>query len=110
LAEQLAGAGLIIPGFFVQSKYPDCLQDPQGAKRIDVGGVFGAVKTHRNMALRRQIVDLVGLDFLDDADKVAGIGEIAVMEAETEVFCVWILIEVINALCVLKELALRLMP
>jgi len=64
----------------------------------DVGGVFGAVKTHRNMVLLRQIVDLVRLDFLDDADQVAGIGEIAVMEAETEVFCVWILIEVIDAL------------
>jgi hypothetical protein len=48
------------------------------------------------MALRGEIVDLVRLRLLDDSDQVRRIGEIAMMEHESAVGLVRILVEVID--------------
>ena len=48
------------------------------------------------MALRRQIVDLVGLRFLDDADQVGRIGHVAIVEFQTDILFVGVLIEAID--------------
>ena len=34
------------------------------------------------MALRREVVDLIGLDLLDDADERTGVGHITIVEVE----------------------------
>jgi len=48
------------------------------------------------MALGRKVVDLVGLDLLEDADQVGGIGQISVMQDEMTVFFVGVLVEVVD--------------
>ena len=48
------------------------------------------------MALRRKIVDLVGLHLLDDANQVRGVREVAVMQLQSCVFFVRIPVQVID--------------
>lgn len=50
------------------------------------------------MALGRQVVDLVGLDLLNYADEVGGVGQITVVQFEAYVFLVRILIQVVDAI------------
>jgi hypothetical protein len=49
------------------------------------------------MALRREVVDLVRLNFLDEADEIGGIGEIAEMQEELDALLMRIGIEMIDA-------------
>ena len=49
---------------------------------VGIGGVFGCFETHLHVALSRQIVDLIRLSFLHDADDVGRIGHVAIMQEE----------------------------
>ena len=57
----------------------------------------GGLEAHLHVALRREIVDLVRLDFLDQANEVGRIGEIAEMEKELDARLMRIRIEMIDA-------------
>ena len=46
------------------------LEQAKGAERIRIGGIFRRLETDLDMALRGEIVDLVGLDLLDNADQI----------------------------------------
>jgi hypothetical protein len=48
------------------------------------------------MAHGRQIVDFVGLDFLDQPYEVGTIGHIAIMQNEITVFDMGILVQMVN--------------
>ena len=50
------------------------------------------------MALRAKIVDFVGLRFLDDANQVAGVGQVAVVQLEFGIVDMWVLVDVIYPL------------
>ena len=97
-AIELAGAGLVEAGFLLQAQDADGLQHAQRAQAVDVGGVFGALEADGHMALRAQVVDFVGLGFLDDADQVAGVGQVAVVQLEVGVLDVRVLVDVVDAL------------
>ena len=58
----------------------------------------GSSNDTRDMALGRQIVDLVRLHFLDDPDQAGGIREIAVMQGEIKSLLVRVVVEVIDAI------------
>ena len=73
-AEKLTGARLADPNFVCELEDPHRLKDPQRAQRITVGDVFGALKTHRQMALGAEVVNLIGLHLLDDPDQVGAVG------------------------------------
>ncbi len=45
-----------------------------------------------------EIVDLVGLRFLDQSDEICGVGEISIMKKEPNILLMGIVIEVVNAL------------
>jgi hypothetical protein len=49
------------------------------------------------MALRGQVVDLVGLDLLHDADQVGAVGHVAVVQDEVPVVDMRILVQVVDA-------------
>jgi len=49
------------------------------------------------VALGCQVVDLVGLDLLEDADQVGGIREIAVVQDQVAVCLVRVLVQVVDA-------------
>ena len=61
--------------------------------RVGIGGVFRRLEATPHMALGGEIVDLVGLRLLHDADQVGRIGHVAVMQDEAQVLLVRILVE-----------------
>ncbi len=71
---------------------------PQRAERVGIGGVFGRLERHPDVALRRQIVDLVRLHLLDDADQIGGIGQVAIVQVQPHAALVRILVEMIDAI------------
>ena len=73
------------------------LEQAQRAERVGVRGVLGGLEADLDVALRREIVDLVGLRLLDQADQVGGVGQVAVVQEETRVVLVRIDVEVIDA-------------
>ena len=87
LAVQLGGGGLVEARLLLQPQDADRFEQPQRAERIGVGGVFRRLERHRDMALRREVVDLVRLHLLDDADQVGRIGQVAVVQDEAGILC-----------------------
>ena len=73
LAEQFRGRGLVEARRLFQAENADRLEQAQGPQGIGVGGVFGSLEADLDMALGRQVVDLVGLELLDQADQVGGV-------------------------------------
>ncbi len=73
-------------------------QIPEGAERIRVSGVFRCLKTDKHVALGAEVIDLVGLRFLDQPDEICGIGQVAIMKKEADVLLVGVVVEVIDAL------------
>jgi hypothetical protein len=62
------------PGFFLHPQDTDSLKNPQGAENIRIGNVSRCLEGDCQMASRRQVLDLVGLDLLNDSDEVGRIG------------------------------------
>ena len=90
--------GLVETGLLLQFQDADGLQNAQTTQGINVRRVFGALKADRHMGLGAQVVDFIGLRFLNDANQVAGVGEVAVVQLEIGVFYVRILVNVIDPL------------
>ena len=65
-----------------QAHRADRLQQPRRAKAIRVARVFGLVERDLDVALRRQVVDLVRPHCLDKAVQPTGVRHVAVMQHE----------------------------
>jgi hypothetical protein len=96
-AVELAGAGLVEAGLLFQAADADGFQQSQGADAVGVGGVFGLFEAHRHVGLGGQVVDLVGLDLLDDAHQAGGVGQVTVVQGEGPVVDVRVLVQVVDA-------------
>ncbi|KAG1257178.1 hypothetical protein G6F65_016013 [Rhizopus arrhizus] len=96
-AIQLRGGGLVEARLFLQLQDADGFQQAQSAQAVGVGGVFRLFERHPDVALRRQVVDLVRLNGLHDADQAARIGHVAVMQHEIARLVVRILVQVVDA-------------
>src|SRR3974377_2467521 len=79
LPVQLRGRSLIKTNAFLHWKDAITLNHHNGANRIRICGVLGGFKTHLDMALRRQVVNFIGLHFLTDTDEICRIGKAAVV-------------------------------
>ena len=97
-AVEFRGRGLVEPGLLLQPEKADRLQQAQRADAIDIGGVFRRLEADRDMGLRAQVVDLVGLHLLQDAGQVRAVGQITVVQIEVAVIGMRILIDVVDAL------------
>ena len=97
LTVELRGRRLIEAHPVLHAEDADRLQQPQRAERVGIRRVFRRLERHRDVALRREIVDLVGLDFLHDADEVGRIRHVAVVHEEAHFRLVRIVVEVIDA-------------
>ncbi len=94
---QLAGAGLVEARLLRQAQDADGLQQAQRADAVGIGRVLGLLEAHRHVAHRAQVVDLVGLHLLHDADEVGAVGEVTVVQLEAGVVDVRVLVEVVDA-------------
>jgi len=97
-AEQLRSRSLIEAGLVLPAENADGLKQAQGDKPVGVGGVFRGFKRDLHMRLGREIVDLVGLGFLHDADDIGCIGDIAIVQLEGNALLVRVVDEMVDAL------------
>ena len=70
----------------------------QRAQSVGIGGIFRRFEAHLHMALRREIVDLVGLRFLNDPDDIGRIRHVPVMQEERRRAFMRIDVEMIDSL------------
>ena len=57
----------------------------------------GGLERHGHVALRREVVDLVRLHLLHDADQVGRVGQVAVVQSHAYVALVRVLVQVVDA-------------
>ena len=97
LAVKLGGRGLVESDPLLHAQDADRLKQPERAERVSIGGVFRRLEAHLHVALRGEIVDLVGLRLLQDADEIGGVGQIAVVQEEPRFALMRIDIEIVDA-------------
>ena len=68
----------------------------KSAERIGIGGVFGRLEADLHVALGGEVVDLVGLVLLDEADEVGRIGQVAIVHEEARLALMRIDVEIID--------------
>jgi hypothetical protein len=96
-AVEFGGGGLVESGFLLEAEDADGFEEAEGTDGVDVGGVFRAFEADGDVAHGSEVIDFVWLGFLDDADEVAGVAEVAVMEVEAWIIAVGVLVEVIDS-------------
>ncbi len=69
----------------------------QGAERHHLGSVFGNVERDLDVALRAEVIDLVGIDRLEHPAQPGAVGHIAIMQAQPGAGEMRIVVEVIDA-------------
>ena len=104
LSEELGGGSLIDFGLFLQTEDAHSLQHAQCAHGIGFGCIFGHVKRYFDVALCSEVINLVGLYLLDDADERAAVGHVAIVQVDgaflLHVAHPLVEIEMFNASCV----------
>ena len=97
-AVELRRRGLIETRLRTKIENADRLEKAKRAERVGIGGIFRRLEAHLDMALRGEIVDFVGLHFLDDADQIRRIRQIAVMQKKIAVCLMRIMVQMIDAI------------
>ena len=97
LAEHLGGRGLIETRALGQSENADRLEYAQRPERIGIRRVFRGLKRHSDMTLCGEVVDLIRLHLLDDADQIGCIGQITVMQVQAHTARMRVLVQMIDA-------------
>ena len=54
------------------------------------------VKANGDVRLRGEIIDLVGTDFLDNADEIGAVGKVAIVQLKPHIIFMLVLIKVVN--------------
>ena len=67
-------------------------KNAQRTDAVRVCCVLGFLEGNRDVALRRQIVNLIRLHLLHDADQIGGVGQIAVVQDHTQIALMRVLI------------------
>ncbi len=60
----------------------------------------GCLERHLYVALRRQVVDLVRLHFLDNPDQVGGIRHVPVVQVHFHTLLMRVLVQVVDTVCI----------
>lgn len=95
LAIHLAARSLVETG--LHAGLPDRFQNADRPHSGHIGGVFGNIKTDPHMTLRPEVVDLVGLQLIEELGQIDRIREVAVVEEKPHPINVRILVKVIDA-------------
>jgi hypothetical protein len=89
---------LIKTGLVLPAEDPDRLEEAERPKSIGVGRVFRRLERDLHVRLRREIVDLVRLRLLHDADDVGRVGHVPIVQMERNTLLVRIVNEMVEAL------------
>ncbi|RUS30880.1 hypothetical protein BC938DRAFT_478824 [Jimgerdemannia flammicorona] len=77
---------LVEPDLLGQTDGADGIEETEGAEGIDIARVLGHVEGNFDMGLGTEIIDFSGLDLGNDVHQTGGVGEIAVVEKELDVW------------------------
>src|SRR5581483_5031060 len=105
LAKQFGTRSLIEADVVRNSQGSNCIEKAQRAKRVHIGSVFRTFKRNSNVALCRQIVDFMGLNDLQNAHETVRVCHIAIMQTESNIRFMWILVKMIDTIGVEKRAA-----
>ncbi len=94
---KLGGRRLVEAGNAFPPEDADRLEQPQRADPVGVGGIFRRLETDLDMALRGEVVDLIGLGLLHQTDQVGRVGQIAMMQEKAGRTAVRILVQMVDA-------------
>lgn len=72
-AIKLAGTRLVEAGFFGETQNANGFKEAQCPQCIYICGVFGGFEADGDLAHGSEVVDFVGLLFLNDTNQVAGV-------------------------------------
>ena len=97
LAEELGRRGLVEASLFLQAQDAQRFEQAQRSYAVGIRGVFRLLERNLDVALRREVVELVGLRLLDHARQARGIRHVAVVQDEAAIADVRVLVEVIDA-------------
>ena len=95
LAEHFRAGGLIELG--LDPALQDGIQNPHRAGSGDIGGVFGHIETHPNVALCTQVINLVRLDGLQEPVEPGRVAQVPKVKEHTGIVAMGVLIEMVNA-------------
>ena len=93
---ELGGTGLVEAGLLFEAEDADGFEEAKGAEGIGVGGVLRLFEGDLDVRLCGEVVDLVGLDLLDDVDERGAVGHVAVVKDELRVGIVGVLVDVVD--------------
>ncbi len=96
-AVKLRSRRLVKAGLVFQLQDADGFQQAQRAGTVGIGRIFRRLERHLHVALGGQVIDFVGLGFLDDADQIGRIRHVAIVQDEARILFVRILIDVLDA-------------
>src|SRR6185436_16401454 len=96
LAVELGGRRLVIARLHAEDAQR--LEEPERAQPVGVRRVLGLLEGHRDMALRAEVIDLVGLRVLQHPHQARAVGQVAVVQDEPAVVHVRVLVQVVDAL------------
>ena len=94
-AEHLGGGGLVEAR--LDPGEADRLEQARGAQAGDVPGVLRLVEADRDVALRGEVVDLVGAQLPDQVGQAAGVGQVAEVHVQAPLVLVLVEVEVVDA-------------
>ncbi len=73
-------------------------EDAQRTEPVGIRGVFGSFERHLHVAHGGEVVDLVRLHLLNDADQVGRVGHVAVVEPQPYPGRMRVLVEMVDAI------------
>src|SRR5262249_32364356 len=92
--KHLATGGLI--EFGLDAAAMDRLEETRGPQARHVAGIFWHVKTHLDMALGPQVIDLLRLNLVDEGGHLLGIRQVAGMQKESGAGVMWVFIDMVD--------------
>lgn len=96
VTEKFRRGSLIETACLAETQNTHGSEQAQRAERIGIGRIFRRFKAYLNMALRAEIINLVGPHFLNDTAQIGCIGQVTEMQAEANVLLMRVLIEMID--------------
>ena len=97
LAEHLGGGGLVVADFFNEAGFADGFEDTLGAEADDVAGVFGDIEGNAHVGLGAEVVNLVGLELIEQLHHLHRVGEVAIVKKETHAVYMRITVKMVDA-------------
>src|SRR3546814_13144430 len=81
---EFGSRSLVETAALLNAEDTDRLEQPERAYAVGICRIFGRFEDHLDMTLRGKVIDLVGLVFLNEPDRVGALWRVAMMRGEKQ--------------------------